>query len=97
MLILTGDINIDLLCPSDHLKKRHQGILDVFVLQRPLRPFYIKKTIASCSAIIRSFKRGENWVGVGAAKHLWIIIGLTETTFLYRITRKFRSGNVVAG
>ena len=32
MLMLTGDINIDMLCPSDHLTKRYQGILDMFEL-----------------------------------------------------------------
>jgi len=30
MLMLTADINIDMLRPSDHLTKRYQGILDVF-------------------------------------------------------------------
>ena len=41
MLMLTGDINIDMLRPSDHLTKRYQGILDMFelaqIVKRPTR------------------------------------------------------------
>ena len=32
MLILTGDVNMDMLRPSDHLTKRYQGILEMFEL-----------------------------------------------------------------
>ena len=34
MLMLTGDINIDMLRPSDHLTKRYLGILDMFELTK---------------------------------------------------------------
>ena len=41
MLMLTGDINIDMLRPSDYLTKRYQGILDLFeltqIVERPTR------------------------------------------------------------
>ena len=49
MLILTGDINIDMLHPSDHLTKRYQGILDMFELtqiaKRPTRVTRTSKTL----------------------------------------------------
>ena len=49
MLMLTGDINIDLLRPSDHLTKRYQGILDMFeltqIVKRPTRVTRTSKTL----------------------------------------------------
>ena len=49
MLMLTGDINIDMLRPSDHLTKRVQGILDMFeltqIVKRPTRVTRTSKTL----------------------------------------------------
>ena len=49
MLMLTGDINIDMLRPSDHLTKRYQGILDLFeltqIVERPTRATRTSKTL----------------------------------------------------
>ena len=49
MLMLTGDINIDMLRPSDHLTKRYQGILDMFgltqIVERPTRATRTSKTL----------------------------------------------------
>ena len=49
MLMLTGDINIDMLRPSDHLTKRYQGILDMFeltqIVKRPTRVTRTSKTL----------------------------------------------------
>ena len=49
MLMLTGDINIDMLRPSDHLTKRYQGILDLFeltqIVERPTRATRSSKTL----------------------------------------------------
>ncbi|PFX24876.1 hypothetical protein AWC38_SpisGene10518 [Stylophora pistillata] len=49
MLMLTGDINIDMLRPSDHLTKRYQGILDTFeltqIMKRPSRVTRTSKTL----------------------------------------------------
>ena len=47
--MLTGDINIDLLRPSDHLTKRYQGTLDMFeliqIVKRPTRVTRASKTL----------------------------------------------------
>ena len=47
--MLTGDINIDMLRPSDHLTKRYQGILDMFeltqIVKRPTRVTSTSKTL----------------------------------------------------
>ena len=49
MLMLTGDINIDVLRPSDHLAQRYQGILDMFeltqIVKRPTRTTKTSKTL----------------------------------------------------
>ena len=49
MLMLTGDINIDVLRPSDHLAQRYQGILDMFeltqIVKRPTRTTRTSKTL----------------------------------------------------
>ena len=49
MLMLTGDINIDMLRPSDHLTKRYQGILDMFeltqIVKRSTRVTSTSKTL----------------------------------------------------
>jgi len=49
MLMLTGDINIDMLPPSHHLTKRYQGILDMFeltqIVKRPTRVTRTSKTL----------------------------------------------------
>ena len=49
MLMLTGDINIGMLHPSDHLTKRYQGILDMFelaqIVKRPTRVTRTSKTL----------------------------------------------------
>ena len=47
--MLTGDINIDMLRPSDHLTNRYQGILDMFeltqIVKRPTRVTRTSKTL----------------------------------------------------
>ena len=49
MLMLTGDIDIDVLRPSDHLAQRYQGILDMFeltqIVKRPTRTTRTSKTL----------------------------------------------------
>ena len=49
MLMLTRDINIDMLRPSDHLTKRYQGILDMFelaqIVEQPTRITRTSKTL----------------------------------------------------
>ena len=49
MLMLTGDINIDILHPSDLLTRRYQGILDMFeltqIMKRPTRVTRTSKTL----------------------------------------------------
>ena len=49
MLMLTGDINIDVLRPSDHLAQRYQGILDMFeltqIVKRPTRTTKTSKAL----------------------------------------------------
>ena len=45
MLILTGDVNIDILSPLHYLSKRYQTILDVFGLTQVVtHPARITKT-----------------------------------------------------
>ena len=45
VLMLTGDINIDMLRPSDHLTKSYQGILDMFELTQIVkRPTHVTRT-----------------------------------------------------
>ena len=44
-LMLTGDINIDMLHPSYHLTKRYQGILDMFELTQIVKqPTHVTRT-----------------------------------------------------
>ena len=49
ILMLRGDININMLRPSDHLTKRYQGILDMFeltqIMKRPTRVTRTSKTL----------------------------------------------------